>query len=281
MPRPIWKGTIGFGLVAIPVGLYPATDRKEKLSFHLLHRKDTARVEYRRVCTAEDVEVPWSEIVKGYEYQKGRYVVMTEADFARARTPATQSFDIRVFVDPLEVEDLYFNEPYYLTPQTRGAVKAYALLRDGLKEAGKVGVGTIVLRQREHLAALEPMREALVLTTMRFAHEIRSPKAVELPKEGGQGSKKEMQLTSRLIDSLAGKWNPSEFKDTYTNVLKQAIRQKIEGKKISIPASMEERPKVVHLMKALEASLKTPRKRFAKAEPRRHARTRLSHRRAS
>jgi Ku protein len=281
MPRPIWKGTIGFGLVTVPVSLYSATERKEQLSFHLLHKKDTARVEYKRVCTVEGVDVPWSEIVKGYEYKKGRYVVMTAADFAMARTPATQSFDIKVFVDAHEVEDLYFNEPYYLAPQTRGAAKIYALLRDGLKETGKIGVGTIVLREREHLAALEPMRDALILTTMRFAHEIHSPRDLELPKVGAGWSKKEMQLTRQLIDAFAGKWDPSEFKDTYTSVLKQAIRQKIEGKRINISAPKEERPKVVNLMKALEASLKAPRKKFARAGGRRHAGSRLGQRKAS
>lgn len=281
MPRPIWKGTIGFGLVTVPVSLYSATERKEQLSFHLLHKKDSARVENKRVCTAEGIEVPWSEIVKGYEYQKGRYVVMTAADFAMARTPATQSFDVKVFVGAHEVEDLYFNEPYYLAPQTRGAAKVYALLRDGLKETGKIGVGTIVLREREHLAALAPMREALVLTTMRFAHEIHSPRDLELPKVGAGWSKKEMQLTRQLIDAFAGKWDPREFKDTYTSVLKQAIRQKIEGKRISIPGHREERPKVINLMKALQASLKAPRKTFARAEGRRHAPSRLGQRKAS
>jgi DNA end-binding protein Ku len=262
----MWKGAISFGLVTIPVNLYSAVERSETLSFHLLHEKDNSRIENKRFCKEEGVEVPWSELVKGYEVAKGEYVVVTDEDFARARVPATQTFDVRAFVPAHEVEDLYFDEPYYLAPNGRAAVKAYALIRDALRETGRIGVGTVVLRMREHLAAIEPAGEALVLSTMRFAHEIRSAKSLDLPKEGDGWTKKEMELARQLIDTLASRWDPTQFRDTYTDVLREIIEAKAEGKTVALPASPR-RPKVASLMKALQASLKNggARKPAAKA----------------
>jgi len=262
MPRPIWKGAISFGLVTIPVNLYSAVERRETLSFNLLHKKDNARIQNKRFCSEEDVEVPWSDVVKGYEYAKGQYVVVTDEDFEKARVPATQTFDIRAFVPASEVADLYFAEPYYLEPNGRAGVKAYALLRDALKDTGRIGVGTVVLRQREHVAGVEPSGEALVLSMMRFAHEIRSPNDLDLPKAGEGWTKKEMDLAHRLIDTLADKWKPEEFHDTYTEVLRKAIEAKVEGKEIELPREEQKHP-VADLMKALEASL--ARKEPAKA----------------
>src|SRR5262245_59120598 len=152
MPRAMWKGSIAFGLATVPVGLYAATERSEKLSFHLLHAKDGSRIDYKRFCVKEDEEVPWNEIVKGYEHRKGEHVVLTDADFEKARTPAPEAFDSRALFDGDQIDSLYFDTPYYLAPAGKSGVKAYALLRDALKESGRVGVGTIVLRQREHLA---------------------------------------------------------------------------------------------------------------------------------
>jgi DNA end-binding protein Ku len=255
MPRSMWKGAISFGLVTIPVNLYSAVERSETLSFHLLHKKDNSRIENKRFCKEEGVEVPWSELVKGYEVAKGEYVVVTDEDFARARVPATQTFDVRAFVPANEVEDLYFDEPYYLAPNGRAAVKAYALIRDALRETGRIGVGTVVLRMREHLAAIEPAGNALVLSTMRFAHEIRSPKGLDLPKADAGWTKKEMDLARQLIDTLASEWDPTQFRDTYTDVLRQIIEAKAEGKTVALPAGPR-RPKVASLMKALQASLK-------------------------
>jgi DNA end-binding protein Ku len=264
MPRPIWKGAISFGLVTVPVGLYSAIESKEELQFRQLHARDQSPIEYKRVCREEDKEVPWAEIVKGYEYAKGRYVVMTDKDFEKARVPATQAFEVRAFVPAKELDYLYFDHPYYLAPNGRTGVKAYALLRDALADTGRVGIGTIVLRQREHLGALEPVGDALVLTTMRFAHEIRSPKELDLPKTGSGWTKKEMELAHRLIDTLADTWNPHEYRDTYTEVLTQLIKAKIEGKDFRVPAAPKP-PRVVSLVKALEASLKSGRKAPARA----------------
>lgn len=251
----MWKGAISFGLVTIPVNLYSAVERRETLSFHLLHEKDNSRIENKRFCKEEGIEVPWSELVKGYEYAKGEYAVVTDEDFARARVPATQTFDVRAFVPAGEVEDLYFDEPYYLAPNGRAAVKAYALIRDALRDTGRLGVGTVVLRMREHLAAIEPAGSALVLSTMRFAHEIRSANDLDLPKTGEGWTKKEMDLARQLIDTLASKWDPTQFRDTYTEVLREVIEAKVEGKDVVLPEG-QRRPKVANLMKALQASLK-------------------------
>jgi len=283
MPRSIWKGAISFGLVTIPVNLYSAVERSETLSFHLLHKKDSSRIENKRFCKEEGVEVPWGDVVKGYEYAKGEYVVVTDEDFARARVPATQTFDVRAFVPASEVEDLYFDEPYYLAPNGRAAVKAYALIRDALRDTGRLGVGTVVLRMREHLAAIEPAGNALVLSTMRFAHEIRSAKDLDLPSAGEGWSKKEMDLARQLIDTLASQWDPTQFRDTYTEVLREVIEAKVEGKHVALPGAPR-RPKVASLMKALQASLKDggARKAPAKAAARgRSAARRRAARRAA
>jgi DNA end-binding protein Ku len=270
--RAIWKGAVNFGLVTIPVGLYTATERGSEISFRLLHAKDESPVEYKRFCKAEEVEVPWGEIVKGYEYAKGRYVVVTDADFAKARVPATQTFAIRDFVPAQSIPDFYFNDPYYLAPGGRPAVKPYALLRDALEKTGRVGVGTIVLRQREHLAALEPAGDALVLTTLRWAYEVRSAERLELPTRQAGGDKREMDLALRLIDTLAAEFDPQRYKDTYHQVLLKIIEAKVKGEDVELPAAA--RPaKVGNLLKALEKSLRE-RKPPARAAGRRASRSR-------
>jgi DNA end-binding protein Ku len=261
---------VSFGLVTVPVSLHAATESKEELSFHMLHKADGSRIEFKRFCKQEEKEVPWSEIVKGYEVSKGRHVVLTDEDFAKARVPATQSFDIRAFVPGEQIDDLYFDHPYYLAPSGRGSAKAYALLRDALEQTNRVGVGTIVLRQRQHLAALEPAGEVLVLTTMRFAHELRSPKPLNLPAVGEGWTKKEMALAHQLIDTLASDWDPKEYKDTYTDVLREIIEKMAAGETITEPEA-EKRPVVTSLMKALEQSLKG-RKELTKAPGRAHER---------
>jgi DNA end-binding protein Ku len=254
MARPLWSGSLSFGLVTVPVGLYSAVAARETLAFNLLHKKDGSRIVQKRFCKSEDVEVPWGEVAKGYQYAKDEYVVLTEADFERARVPATQTFEIRKVVPAGDVEDLYFDYPYYVGPRGRSAAKPYALLRDALVEIEKIAIGTIVLREREHLAALEPVGEALVLTTMRFAHEIRPPKDLDLPGTRRGWTEKEMKLARQLLDTLSGEWDPSEYRDTYTDVLRQAIEAKIEGKAIVTPETPK-RPRVVNLMQALERSL--------------------------
>jgi DNA end-binding protein Ku len=268
MARPLWKGAISFGLVTIPIGLVSAIETRESLAFNLLHRKDGSRIVQKRFCQKEDVEVPWSDIVKGYQYAKGQYVVLTDEDFEKARVPGTQSFDIREFVPAADVEDVYFDHPYYVVPQGRAGVKAYALLRDVLKETGKLGIGTIVLRQREHLAALEPFDTALVLTTMRYAHEIRSPKELDLPAARAGGADKEMKLARQLVESLSDTWDPREYRDTYAEVLRDLIEAKAKGEEFTAPEAPR-RPRVIDLTKALQESLKAGRRPLARATGRR------------
>jgi DNA end-binding protein Ku len=267
-PRALWKGSISFGLVTIPISLVSATEPRETLAFNLLHRKDGSRIVEKRFCAKEDVEVPSKEIVKGYQYAKDRYAVLTEEDFARVRVPATQTFDIRRFVPAADVEDLYFNSPYYVTPQGKPGSKAYALLRDALRDAGKLAIGTIVLRQREHLAALEPVDQALVLTTMRFAHEIRRVKDLGLPASGKGWTHAEMKLARHLVDTLSGEWDPSEYRDTYTEALRKMVEARSKGKETTAP-EMPAPARVTDLMEALKRSLEKGPGRLARAAGRR------------
>jgi len=266
----MWKGAVTFGLVTVPVALHAATERKNELSFRLLHAKDESPIDYKRFCEEEGVEVPWRDIVKGYELSKGRYVIVTDEDFEKARVKATQIFEIRDFVPRDAVDDLYFEHPYYLTPAGPGAAKPYALLRDALAQSGRIGVGTIVMRQREHLAAVEPSGDALVLTTMRWAYELRSADRLDLPGHSAGRDRRELDLALRLIDTLANDWDPHRYKDTYHDVLMDVIRRKAEGKEIRAPKG-ERAPRVRSLMSALEASLRQ-RKPATKAASRRHLR---------
>jgi DNA end-binding protein Ku len=265
MPRAIWSGAVAFGLVTIPVKLYSATERQAELAFRQLHKKDHAPIDYKRFCSKEDVEVDWKDIVRGYEYAKGQFVVLSEDDFARAKTPATQTFEIQDFVPGEQIDFAFFETPYWLEPTTPGR-KGYALLREALVDSGRVGIGRLVMRQRERLGALRPAGKALMLTTMRFADEIRSPAQLELPN--GAGASREKKLALQLIDSLASDWQPDKYKDTYRKVLRAAIEQKVEGKQIVAPEAPQ-RPKVTSLMEALRTSLQQPRPGLAKVAGRR------------
>jgi DNA end-binding protein Ku len=184
MARPIWKGSLSFGLVNIPVGLHAAVEHRNELSFDLLHSRDGSRIEYRRFCKKEQIEVPWKEIVKGYEVARGKYVALSDEDFAQARVAGTDAFEIRSFVPAQDIEHFYFEHPYYLAPAGKVARKAYGLIRDALRTSRRVGIGTIVLRQREHLAALEPVGDALVLTTHALRPRDSEPQE---PRSAGAG----------------------------------------------------------------------------------------------
>ena len=266
MPRPVWKGAVTFGLVSVPVNLFPATRRQAELSFRLLHKKDKAPVEYKRFCTVEEVEVAWNDIVKGYEYEKGSFVLMTDEDFAKAKTESTETLEIRDFVPLTQINLAHFESPYWLEP-TKAGRKAYVLLREALEESGRVGIGTFVMRQREHLAALRPAGHALMVTTLRFVDEIRSAEDLEIPREE-KLARKEIELAKKLVDTLADDWKPEQYKDTYHDALRAAIEQKLEGKEIEAPAPRKP-ARVVNLMQALEESLKTgARKPGARAEGR-------------
>ncbi len=262
MPRPLWKGAVTFGLVSVPVSLYPATRPQAELSFRMLHEKDKAPIQYKKFCSEEEKEVPWNEIVKGYEFEKGQFVVMRDEDFEKAKTESTETLDIREFVPLEQINVAHFESPYWLEP-TRQGRKAYALLREALEDSGRVGIGTFVMRQREHLAALRPVGKALMVTTLRFPDEIRAASDLDLPGDE-KLAKKEIELAKQLVDTLAGDWDPKEYKDTYHDTLRAAIEQKLEGREVEAPAPRKP-ARVVSLMKALEESLKTgARKRGGK-----------------
>jgi DNA end-binding protein Ku len=253
MPRAMWKGAIAFGLVNIPVELFSAT-RDHRPKFRLLHAKDESPVHYERVCQSEGKPVGWEELVKGYEYEKGQFVVLTKDDFKTAALEKTKTVDILDFVDPDEVDERYFETPYYLQPG-KGADRAYALIREAIRDSGKIGIAKIILRDAQHLAALEAIGDALVLTMMRFADELADLGEFRLPKTGDIRAA-EMKMAKQLVESLSAKWEPEKYTDEYRDNLMRIIKGKLKGK---TPRLKErETPKqaeVIDLMARLRASL--------------------------
>src|SRR5438477_11472498 len=255
MARAIWKGSISFGLVNIPIALYPATKR-EDLSFRLLRKSDLSPVNYKRVAEKDGKEVPWDQIVKGYEYEKGKYVVLKEEDFQRVDLEATQTVDIQDFVDQGEIDPMFFYKPYYLEPQ-KGGDKAYALLRDALKDTDKVGVAKVVINTRQYLAGVKPEDGALVLELMHFADELADPEQLHVPKKLEVG-KREMNMAKSLIGSMTSKWQPEKYKDDYRAALMEVIEEKVEagGKEIEEKPRKTPKPtKEIDLVSLLKKSL--------------------------
>src|SRR5207302_3401144 len=250
--RAIWKGSISFGLVNIPIALYPAT-RKEELKFRLLRKGDLSPVNYKRVAEKDGKEVPWDQIVKGYEYEKGKYVVLKEEDFERVDLEATQTVDIQDFVHVDEIDPMFFYKPYYLEPQ-KGGDKAYALLRDALKDSKKVGIAKVVIKTREYLAGVKPEDGALVLELMHFADELADTEKLHVPKKVEVG-KREMTMARSLIGSMSAKWNPEKYHDDYREALMEVIEEKVEagGKEIEEKPKAKKAPtKVIDLVEVLQ-----------------------------
>lgn len=255
MARAIWKGSISFGLVNIPIALYPAT-RREELKFRLLRQSDLSPVNYKRVAEKDGKEVSWDQIVKGYEYEKGKYVVLKDEDFERVDLEATQTVDIQDFVDQEEIDPMFFYKPYYLEPQ-KGGDKAYTLLRDALKGSGKVGIAKVVIKTRQYLAGVKPEDGALVLELMHFADELADPGKLHVPKKTEVG-KREMNMAKSLIDSMSSKWNPEKYKDDYREALMEVIEEKVEagGKEIEEKPKKAPKPtKIIDLVSVLQKSL--------------------------
>jgi len=255
MARAIWKGSISFGLVNIPIALYSAT-RREELKFRLLRKTDLSPVNYKRVAEKDGKEVPWDQIVKGYEYEKGKYVVLQEEDFQRVDLEATQTVDIQDFVDLEEIDPMYFYKPYYLEPQ-KGGDKAYALLRDALKDTNKVGVAKVVIKTRQYLAGVKADDGALVLELMHFADELADSEKLHVPKKLEVG-KREMNMAKSLIGSMTSKWQPDKYKDDYRDALMDVIEEKVEagGKEIEERPKKAPKPtKVIDLVSVLQKSL--------------------------
>ena len=256
--RAIWKGNISFALVSIPISLFSATRRNE-LSFHYLHKTDMSPVSYKRFCDTEDVEVPWEDITRGYQYEKDQYVEITDEDLDKADVELTKTIQIQEFVNEDEIDPVYFDKPYYLEPQ-KGGERAYALMRDALAQSKKVGIAKVVLKSREHLAAVKSVGNMLTLQTMRFGHEIVETGSLNLPEKADL-SKKEMDLANMLIDSMSDKFDPGKYKDDYHDKVLEIIQMKVAGVSPTVAAATAPGPaRVVDLMEILKQSLTETKK---------------------
>jgi DNA end-binding protein Ku len=271
MARGLWKGAISFGLVNVPVELFSAEKRSGELDLTMLDRRDLAPVGYKRYNKATGEDVPWAEIVKGYEYSDDKYVVLSDEDFRRANVEASKTVDIQAFVDLKEIPPLFFETPYYLTPGKRGE-KAYALLRDALKKAGKAGIATVVIRTRQYLAAVIPRDDVLLMETLRYADEIRGVDELGVPKSAlhAKATPKEIDMALRLIEDMSEKWQPEKFKDTYRDDLLARIKEKVrkgQTEEITEPDKGEKEPAsadVIDLMALLKKSVERKQDRQPK-----------------
>ncbi len=259
--RPIWSGSISFGLVNIPVKLVSAV-QSEEIDFDMLSKKDMAPIRYARIDTKTEKEVPWKEIVKGFQYAKGKYVVVEEEDFQKASPEKSKSIDIVQFVKQEEIDPILYEKPYYIIP-AKGGEKAYRLLLKALDTSGTIGIAEFMLRNREHVCAVKAHNDVLLLNQMRYQEEIREVPEVEAPAKE-KITEKELALAMKLVEQLTEKFNPAAFKDTYIAELKKIIKAKAAGKQIRIA----EEPKkttgaVKDLMEILKQSLNTGSKKRA------------------
>ena len=266
--RPLWKGAISFGLVNIPVGLYSATQSGREIKFRMLRDSDLSPIRYKRVAEADGKEVDWGHIVKGYEYEKDNYIVLTAEDFERVDLKSNQVVDIREFVSLSEIDPRFFDEPYFLAPE-KGGDKAYALLRDALKQSGKVGIAKVVIRPpREHLAAVKPLNGVLTLELMHFADELRD--ATDLKISHPATGPKELNMALSLVDGMADKWQPEKYHDEYRDALLKLIEQKIHARGKALPARKHAPAgpgKIVDLASVLQESLNQIQKGRKKSAP--------------
>jgi len=263
MPRAIWKGAISFGLVHIPVELYSA-ESSSGLDLDLLDRRDFAPVGYKRYNKETGKDIDWNDIVKGYEYEKGQYVVLSDEDLKRANVEATQTIDILSFVDAEEVPPIYYEQPYYLAP-TKGGDKVYVLLRETLRKANKIGIAQIVIRTKQHLAALLPMENGIVLNMLRYGDEIRPLKDINLPDSNSKKaavSDKEIKMAMSLLEDMTEPFDPMAYHDTYREDVMAMVEKKIKAnqtKTVTQPEQGEEREpassNVVDLMELLRKSI--------------------------
>lgn len=259
----IWKGALTFGLVNIPVELKTAV-RPDHISFRLLHGEDLSPVRYERVCQKDGDTVPWNEIVKGYEYEKGKFVVLTDEDFQAAALESSRTVDIIDFVEEDEIDPRFFETPYYLVP-SKGGEKAYVLLRETLRKTSAVGVGKIIIRQKQHIVAVKTVGQAIVLELMRFANELVDVEEYNFPSAEGVRPQ-ELQMAEQLVKNLQETFDPEKYTDEYRENLMRVIRAKMKGKKPKLkgPQEMEADSGVIDLMSRLQASLEQGGKRTAK-----------------
>jgi DNA end-binding protein Ku len=254
MGRAIWTGALSFGLVNIPVEVHTAV-RESRPRFRMLHAKDRSPISFERVCQKEGEAVAWEDLVKGYEYEKGRYVVLTKEDFAAAALEKTRRIDILDFVKGDDIDDRFFDKPYYLTPG-KGGDKAYALLREAIRVSDRIGVAKFILRDVQHLAAVEVIGDALVLSILRFADELVDESSLDFPSGTTQFKKQELDMAKALVENLAEDWKPDKYTDDYRENLMRLIKAKVKGKPADLV--LDERPRdsnVVDLMERLRRSL--------------------------
>lgn len=275
MPRVLWKGAISFGLVHIPVGLYSA-EKRNSFDLTMLDRRTMKPVGFKRYNKETGEDVSWDDIVKGYEYEKDRYVVLTEDDFKRANVEATQTIDILSFGDEDEIPSMYFETPYYLAPDKRGH-KGYALLRETLKQTGKVAIANVVIRTRQYVAALLPVGDIIVMNTLRYANELRGTDELEVPSSNLKAvgvNPREIEMARKLVDGMTAKWNPDEYRDSYHEDLLALIEKRVQAGQTEVitePSEEgEERPakgEVIDLMALLKRSVETKGKAGRSARP--------------
>lgn len=254
--KAIWSGSLSFGLVHIPLRVYPAAE-DHVLPFHMLHKKDHSPIRFSRICEEEEVEVPYSDIVKAYEYAKGEYVVLETQDFKNANAKKTGTIAIVQFVDVKEIAPFYFEKPYFLEPDKKAA-KAYQLLNEALMQSKKVAIASFVFREKEHIGAVMGSKEGLVLIQMRYSNQMRSAKQLDLPK--GKVTAQELEMALSLINQLSSPFKPEKFHDTYTEELMGFIEQKLKGKKQKRPKQAKKvsmgKADLMHVLKvSLEKSL--------------------------
>lgn len=253
--RPLWNGSVSFGLVNIPVRMYSGTNPRQGIDLDMLHKDDHAPIRYARICRKDGEEVPWDDIVKGYEYRDGDYVVLSQKELDSMQVEKTQTIDIKQFVDEPDIDIRYFEKPYYLEV-VKGGEKAYALLRTALQKSHKVALVTFVMHERQHIAVIKPVGRALVLNQMRYPTDLREPGELNLPTDKDV-TDKELEMALKLVKQETKPFIPEDYHDTYTEELEDLIKAKTKGKKM--PKSSKAAPKETSakdLMQALKASLK-------------------------
>jgi DNA end-binding protein Ku len=253
MARPIWKGAISFGLVSIPIELHTAV-RNHRPKFRMLHAKDKSPVKFQRVCQSDGNPVAWEDLVKGFEYAKGHFVVLSKEDFQTAAVEKTKTVDIIDFVKAEEVDDRFFETPYYLVPG-KGGERAYALLREAIRVSERIGIAKFIMREAQHLAAVEVIENAIVLSVMRFADELADVSQFDFPA-AKDVRPAELEMAKALVNSLAAEWDPAKYTDEYRDNLMRVIQGKVKGKKVALePATEPRQAEVVDLMERLRRSL--------------------------
>lgn len=264
--RAIWSGSLSFGLINIPVKVYSAS-KDRALKFRMLEKHGLCPISYAKICRSTNKEVPYEDIVKGYEYEKGDYVVLTDEDFKNAAPRSTKTIDIINFVDEKEIDSKFIDKPYYIEPDKKSE-KAYVLLREALKRSKKAGLARIVFKEKEHMCLVKPEDSALLLVTLRYEQEIRSPEDLHIP-DTAKYSEKELEIAIMLIEQLEDHFDASKYRDTYTEKLQKVIERKAKGRPVKIAEeAMPQRTEMKEILEMLKKSLEEEKKKDKSHAPR-------------